>query len=252
MPRAIVHETLGFTSAGGTSVTTGGAHAKGSWVSLGTPGASWQEFDVALMASASTVRWVFDISIGASNDIIVSNVFAFPGAVVPFRVRLPVFLPAGVEVFVRAQASSATQVGIFALRGAKTFPGGTGAHRGAEAINIDLASTRPAAGNVPLDNSWAEISASLSREYRAFLFSVTDNGTSPVTSQTASVALGAGASGSEAELSRLLARITAGTAAIIGPPALVETPLAAGQRLVARAQATTTGDNLRVPVMGLY
>ena len=248
-------QNMGVAGGVAATVTSGGVNAKGAWVSLGlaTLDAMW--FDLLVRSPNSTPRHFVDIGIGPSGSqvIIVENLYLFPGATSGHRLRVPVAVPAGAEVWIRTQASTgaaAASVAIVLYGQRAEYPLGLSSMA---AISPDLAATM--AGNiaVPLTYTWTEIVAAAPRAFRWLAASVGYSGTVPATSQVGVVEIGVGPAGSETLLMTSLQHIAASFATTspgwFSVPAWIE----AGARISARISAPTPGsDTLAVGIMGGY
>jgi len=176
------------TSAPGTTVTTGGTpHTKTAWTQVfSATNFEVTELDVLIVNTATSGAQsdaLLDIGIGAaaSEVVIVPNLLAgwrqtlIAGVPSP-GLRIPVSIPAGTRVAIRAQSlitSQAVNVVIVA-RGGASQPA-TGIYTGVDAIGVVTASsqgTSHTAGNSGSFSAWTSFGSATTRDYRAVLMVV--------------------------------------------------------------------------------
>jgi hypothetical protein len=242
------YETTGFASNEGITVTSGAAHAKGSYAQLlAATARPWEGFWLYIQSNSTTGNaYMLDIAIGASGgeQVILEN-FPFQGGgttTLRSAVFLPIRLKAGARIAARVQCAGATQSVKVSLLGMGASAPGLIGFRKASCLNADLGTTLPT--QVTLDNTWYELAASTATRQAGLLVMV-NNAT---TNKRFNVDIGLGASGSELVLAPgLLVATISG----INVPTLLLSDIKAGSRLAARANLTTTGGTVGLGVLGL-
>lgn len=255
------HDAATPTNTPGVSVSLpASANTKSSWVEA-IASTAGNVVEIALMsigsnASGSNGAALVDVGIGGSGSetLFVENLpLGFTnvaGSGLPPLVRLPVSLPAGTRISVRASSqrtSTTIRVILLVNYGPRnpgvSFPGTTFTTYGAQTASSNGVGVTPNA-SVGVDGSWVEITSSTTRDHRGFLLLTQGWGGTAGGSITMIVAgfvleLGAGASGSEVVLGSVHVRTS--TAEVrMGPypdwPIWRTIP--AGTRLAARCRSS--------------
>ena len=108
------YEEAGFGSGDGTLITTTSpAHTKGAYVQIiASTANNWAGFWLSIAgASTSASRFLFDISFDGGSTVAVPNFFIQPGGTLNGQgplLFIPVNVPLGSNIQVRAQAGNAT------------------------------------------------------------------------------------------------------------------------------------------------
>lgn len=245
-------ETLGADTATsrGTSVTSGGAHTKGSWTQLDASTAEDTNLLVVAirMASSGAHSVLVDIGVGAAaaETVVIPNLHVAGSGQDVNYFAIPVAIPAGSRISARSACSTATQacfVTAFSQKaGPLAAPPSTVATYGA-----DTAATRGT--NLDPDvvvntkGSWVQLTASSSADINALVVNVGGQRNTARANATWLIDVAKGGSGSEVVvLSNLVVGQTGGLENIAPmslPPMVVPT-IPAGTRLSVRAQANTT------------
>jgi len=172
-------------TAPGTTVTTGGTpHTKSGWTQVfSATNFEVTELDVLVVNTSTTgtqTDALLDIGVGAaaSEVVIVPDLLAgwrqtTLSAVPSNGLRVPIYIPSGARVAIRAQSletTKAVNVVIVARGGASQQA--TGLYSGVDAIGVNTASsqgTSVTAGNSGSFSAWASVGSATTRDYRAVL-----------------------------------------------------------------------------------
>ena len=256
------YETLGYGTAGtGTLVTANAsANTKGSYsASLGTTAADWAGFYLHIgSASASTVRYIVDVSLDNGSTVHVPNLYLEPGQTVgPTVIWIPLFVASGAVIVARIQASTGAATLRVGVQGVVDNSQSAPMYTTMTALNIDTAATRAGTADIAFqDNAgttYGAIVASTGAEYKAFLFSPGSNGTNPGTSQAALLKFATGAAASEVEFGDwpIWVMNAAAPYNVDRSLAYFERTIAASTRLSVKPLVATPGtDNLRMAAYG--
>ncbi|MBS0371760.1 MAG: hypothetical protein JSS57_21470 [Proteobacteria bacterium] len=245
------YEEAGFGAGDGTLIsTTSPAHTKGAYVQLTASTANdWAGFWVSLATgSAASARFLFDISFDGGSTVAVPNVYTLPGG--PFSSGqsalffLPMNVPAGANIQVRAQSGVASQTFRIALLGVVRNSDSRPLFNTCTAISAaDTAGTQPGTTAIPLTDTWTEMNPSTSATYGA-IFANFGASTSPATSQAIGIAIGRGAAASEVEMVRTISGFSSTSPTLRGVSGfMVETSVASGTRICCRAYGATPGSD---------
>lgn len=262
---------------GGTTVTSSAtAHTKGSWVQLDAA----TGFDASLLILDIAVQfqdtlYLIDIGIGASGSeqVLIPNLLVSQSTMVIPRLVLPIAIPAGSRISARSQdnfGSSVSFISGMLLAGGFVNPASFNTIT-AYGPNIATSNgvTADAGATANTKGSWAQITASTTRDMRGLILSGIRAvpGTAMAADYANLVDIGVGASGSEQVLIPNIvfqASITTGGASgsplvLSGlgtlfprfiPPIPCDIP--AGSRLAVRQQSTTTNATDRTSAYAIY
>lgn len=243
------YEQVGFGAGDGTTITTAAANTKGSYVQLSASTSNdWAGFWMSLgPASASGTRYLFDVSFDGGSTVALPNFFVQPGANLSGQgplVFVPLNVPAGSDVRVRAQASTGTNTFRMGIMGAIRTSQSRPMFNTCTAINAaDTAATYAGSISIPLTNAWTEINASTSGTYGGIMGSFTAN--NATAAQAVSIAVGVGASSSEVELFRVLSGYNTSSPALRGAiMPLIEHSIASSSRIAARCYGPTPNSDV--------
>lgn len=247
------YEEVGFGSGDGTTITTTSpAHTKGAYAQLVASTANdWAGFWIVIGGSSSAAgRFLIDISLDGGSTVAIPNLFTLPGAIATGQGPMffvPLNVPAGSDVQVRAQSGTATQSFRIAMMGAIRNATSRPLYNTCTAISAaDTTATFPGSTSIPLTNTWAEMNPSTSATYGAVManFGAT---TAPGTAQLLSLAIGYGASTAEVEMIRTICAINTSSPTFRGCNGLTaETSIPSGTRMVCRAYGGTPGSDFVV------
>lgn len=168
------------------------------------------------------------------------------------EVLVPLKGVSGAAIRARVQGSSGSPTLPFSITGTianTSIPVGFSA---LDDLLPDLTNTRAGTVDVPLTNVWTELINQTAADYGGLMVALSFNGTALTSTQTAEVSIGTGLSTAEVALrSRPSPLTTTSTYVVRQNWPVIKKSLPATTRLVARANASATGDNIRVGVHGL-
>ncbi len=254
-------ETLGLSSGSGATVTSGAANAKGSYTTLGTTGFRYGGIALMLGNANSTARFRIDLAVntGISTQIIAEDLFAdFKASAtqVEYAFNLPLRIPAGASVMVRAQSTTASQTVQAALLGwTGNFAGDPG-YRALKCLT-DWTNTDPtnliATGTSAGTTAWTQVQASTPSRVAAIMMLLDSAGGSGRTASSMSIDIGWGNAGSERVLASVFQVLASSPLACVdhGP---FPCDIPAGTRLATRATLATaqaTSTSFGTPLYGL-
>jgi hypothetical protein len=252
-------EHFGYDGAppgGGTLITPGGSNTKTATpITLGTATADLCGLVVHLGGpSVSNLRTLTDLTIDNGATWFAPNLFAWLTDNGGWRsIFVPLKVPAGSTIKTRGQSTSGAGTYRIAIDGIEANANAAPGFTSMDALNVDLANTRPASPDIPVTDAWAQMVAATSVDYGALMAAVSYNGSTPTAAQYARFQLGVGAVGSETEVSRHPIQIMTSAALVEGAPGpLWEHRVAAGSRISGRVAAANlaSGDSLRAIVYG--
>lgn len=241
--RAFEHLGLVQANGRGTQFNTGGTHTKGSWSpALGTTTAALSAIRVQFNVSAGA-RYIIDLSTDGSTANLFPDllVVTSPGQVVD--ITLPLKVPAGSTIYARAQSTGSGSVVNMSIAG---LPAAPGEFPGFDTVEKILAPNNAATrGNAgvsaaigPSAPAFAEITASTSQAYGAFLIVPTGAGVSP-SLQELIMDFATGPSDAVAHRWPLVMNNNATNDATRGQSPIIYKSVPAGQRLAYRAWGPT-------------
>jgi hypothetical protein len=255
------YQALGYNANGSkTTITATGVNGKGAYAVLGTTSSAWSGFWLVFgQGSASTARYLIDISIGATGSevVLVPNFYAEPNqTVAPLTVFIPLNVATGVQLSARCQSSSSGATMAVAVVGVATNADSAPLFSTMAALTADTANTRISTTNVTLVGSGSTTYTSLvdptSTTYGALLWSIGQSGTTPATSQEgrAAILTSPTGGGGEAEAFAGGVFMLATSTVYKNPYYLTTKQFASGIRISGQVIAGTPGtDTIR---FGLY
>lgn len=235
------------------SVTASGTiNTKGAWAEL-VAATSLESFGFWLSYSdvfitATNTSMLVDIGIGAAgSEVVIVPDINCAGAErgLGKQTFWPLFVPAGVHIAARTQAviaSDTVNVRIFLLQSPQTFDPyifNTCTAYGVDATNSRGTSYTPHA-TAFTKGSWAQVSASSSRDHRAWQVIVDPLGSTALTGAALYVDIGAGAAASEQVVSPDSYFVSSVQEIVDGPvvPVPAYCPVASGTRIAVRGSAS--------------
>ncbi len=252
-------EAIGSVGAGsdGTTVTSGAANTKGSYVQLIASTA----FDIHYISiqlypvgEATGDALLCDIAVGAASSEydIIPNLYC-ESATASFRTPVaqysfPIFIPAGSRISARCQADAATQAVDINLQGfGFSFMPSAPLTSLIEAMGFDLSDSAGTlvdpGGSANTKGAWSQLVASTAREIRALGLAVGRNaGNQSLSDADFLVDIGVGAAGSERVIIPdwyAFSGSSGDTYRSQGTPAF-PVYIPAGSRVAARAQSSDT------------
>lgn len=196
--------TLLASSIPSPAISGVSAHTKGSWVSLGT---ATRDAAAVLFCNTSALnsgqKGVADLGIGASQSVVINNLFSSDGAngaaasLNISSIFLPINIPAGTQLYARSQGPSGSQT---YRAQAILFDGGFSAfdgYAGVDCLGFNSASTTGTtvtAGTSGAKGSYAQIIAATQRDYAAIWIGTS---TASAVTTVGMVDVAIGAAGSE-------------------------------------------------------
>lgn len=256
---------VGDGAAGGTSLraqatatASGTPHTKGSWQEIIAATTSdvtflWLTLTASTFTAATDTSTLLDIGIGAaaSEVVVVPNLAvgyqsAVSATVTPLY-GIPVFIPVGSRVAIRAQSAVASKT-VAAQVVLGQMPNGKRSPVSIEAIGADTASSHGVTLGAPAGTNtkgaWTQIVAATSQPYEALIFGVQGGSDTTLISGGALLDIGFGGSGAEVALAPDLP-LAANSSEYYsyGVPPIIPCRIPAGTRLAARYQTAgaTTG-----------
>ncbi len=236
----------------GTNVTCGAAHVKGAWAELiASTDIPASELIVhstgALFTAATDTSAMFDIAIGASTAevVVVADVLCgYVSANTMWSWRLPLGIPKGSRVAMRAQCAVASKVieaQAFACGGGfvPSDPGGRAVTYGA-VTGSSSGTLLATPGAVNTKAAWTVLSAATSAPARFALVTVQPVTGTTVTAGNSLVDVGVGAATAEQVIIPNIVVKTEASERVTYSPMLFPVSIAAGSRLVARQQSSVT------------
>lgn len=242
-------------------------HAKGAWATVvaSTPAqvrGLWVWITTATFVNAADSRMAFDVGIGAagSETMIVEGVLCGHKDNPANSYYLPIELPAGVRVAVRAQSVTASKVVSMRAMCVMTEPGQYSSrdHLGmATTYGFDPATTNgmlpaaPASANAY--GAWTQIIAATTERCNAMMVSIQgQTGSTNIGVAQGVIDIGMGAVGQEAIVAQIpfetLSNEVVGQLFRCHAEAMLEAEVPLGQRLSARIWSTVTSANARPTV----
>ena len=264
------HESRGEVTSGdtgGTTITAASlAHTKGPYAALGSATSfAYEGFTVYFTVVSSNVPYLIDIGIddGAGNNFVIAENLAFAAAKQEHNHALyvPVHVAAGALIEARCQCQTALSPTMEVLLvGHSANPGGFPGYSRCIALGADTATSRGVnvdpGGTIHTKGAWAVLSSSCPADVAAIFGVVGFNGD---VARSASqiftlVDIGIGAASSE---SVLLPNLYYGWGSVWDGPndvffQPVSAQIAAGTRIVARAQSSSNVDSDRDLDLCLY
>jgi hypothetical protein len=226
------------------------AHTKGAWTQIiaSTSGVS-DCLDISIQsvgASGVDTSALFDIAIGASgSEQAIAENIAIGGAAallvnadLLFRLRIPVFIPAGSRIAIRTQ-STQTVVGGKLIGFAVRLNSGPNPSMTSPKVDVYGTSTVTSTGTQMTTTGWVEITSTSLDSYDS-LFVVPSISTATIASGARTLELGIGSSGSEIPLTTFRIYTLNNETIGILDPQLVFGPVVAGTRLA--TQFSSNGD----------
>lgn len=214
---------------------------------------------------ASTARVIFDISFDGGTTTHVPNYYIEPSNPSEYQiVFIPMAVPAGADIRVRCQSSSASQsiyAGIVGIIRTSSHPA---MFTVCESLTLDetaRALTRASGGSGSTGDfvlqgsgstTFHTLVASLAQNYKAFNFSGGSNGTTPAATNRALIRIAKGAAASEVEIGVYPTLISASSVPFAArPQGYIEVSVPAGDRLSFQPLVATPGtDAIRMAVHG--
>lgn len=250
-------ELLNPGAAGnGTELTANAsAHAKGTYVSLGTLSAAISEFTLEVFqAQGSSNRYNVYLSsdAGTSDFIAVNAQPSTSGGV--HRFRIPLILASSTTIHAAVSCSAASsqtvRVGITGLvpQGSGNAPGFTTA---TNILGVDATATQASATSVTVANSvsYSELEDSTTAAFSAFLMFFSTS-TNPTNNQANYVRLARGAAASEVVIGGGHLWTLNGAPTTGRNSMLIFSEVPISQRLALSILGTTGGDGVRVGLIG--
>ena len=247
-------------SSSATSVTSGGANAKGSFIQLvAATAAPACGFWITAWPSG-TGRFLIDIALGAAaSEVVIVPDILFSASVSQgalSRLFIPIPIPAGTRISARSQCSNATQIArvMVQLMHSVSDGGGAGGGRmrayGITAASTDGVSVDPG-GTPNTKGAWTQIVASTTRRIRRLYVCIAHTGgVGGLRNWLLDIGVGAGA----AEVVAIpdIAIIGETNAAMLLPSvAWFDREIPAATRISARVACGTASDPLNMAVYGL-
>lgn len=248
-----------------TGVGVVSASSRGTAVTAGTSAGSFSASFYELTASVeydSQGFWLHSVGSGsnqqqlklyvgaAASETEFLHTFISVGGYDTVTMFVPILLPAGVRVTAKTACNyqELSYIHLNLVRGTAPVPlasrGTLIGYSGSAGTNVDCGATANTKG------SWAQLSASTSRDAKGFTLHIADDASCD-TNNTTVMDIGVGASSSEVIVfgdavhyqESYRSRST-----VAGP---VWTPIPAASRVAARAQSSSNGANSRVPVAAI-
>lgn len=250
------YEGIGFGTDGSMTIITAaaGAHAKGSYATIGTTANAWAGFWLEIGDSnGSTRRYLVDVRAGGAT-VIVPDLFIVPTITGSGRAWLPIAVAAGTLIEARCQCDTGSSTIRLAASGRIRSSNSPPCFSSAVSITtVDNAGTTVGLTSVPLQSSlgtYTELVTSTAATYGALMATVDRSGT-PATSQEATTIIAVGAAASEVPIGRISAHINTSAPFVIRANRTFEKSVLLGSRLSAATLAATPGsDNMRVQLHG--
>jgi hypothetical protein len=249
------YEELGFGTDGScvTVTASGTTNTKGNYSTLGTTANDWAGFwlEVGDVTAAST-RYIVDIR-AASTTIIMPDLFMEPG-LANGRIWIPLAVASGTLLDARCQSNTASATIKLAVSGRIRNASHPAMYSSATALNVDTGGTRATASGTAVSlasslGSYTQLISSTAATYGALLMCACESAT-PATSQQGTIIVAKGGAGSETQIGKAIARLSASGALLGRCYKMFEQSIPSGTRLAAAALAPTPGtDSVRV---GLY
>ena len=255
-------ETLGVDTgtSDGTTVTSGGTNAFGSWASLGQTTFGWDWLNLYMAQTAASDK-VIEIGVSSDNSTWYTiaaglRLAGRKSADIIQSLALPLRVRSGAYVAVRCKASTASHVLKVAITGSSVgMKGGTGYSRAVQlytdATSRGVAIDPGASANTK--SAWTQLVASTTESVDSIYVMIGQNADTTRTAvATALLDIGVGASSSElAMIPNIFLRWTTtldGPQINVGP---LPCYIPAGSRVVARAQCTDTATGDRTMDVGV-
>lgn len=262
----VKNEAFGESISGstGTTVTSGAADTKGSWVELtASTNFDYDSIDILIRDSGTALANLLDIAVGGSGseEVILENLLLGrsdgSGDRVIHTVRLPFHIKKGSRIACRHQADNATSILFVMGRGySSNFTGiqalGKAVTYGADTVNTKGVVIDPGT-TVDTKGSWVELSAATSDNIKAILFRIGNNLNAAPSLNSFLFDIAIGGSGSEEIVVADIPAYTQATSDLTYGDIIIPLAIKAGSRLAVRSQSTETGADrlLDVTIHGL-
>jgi hypothetical protein len=199
-------ETLGGGTSSGTTLTSGAANTKGSYVSLGTTTLEWNNVEISLEGSSASADHLVDIAIddGGGNKWIVVPDLRLPARISAntscVTISIPLYIPLGSLLYARSQSTTASATLSI------TVGGKGGGHGGASGWGRCLALYTPATSRgVAIDpgasagttGAYAQLTTGVTSGIKAWFGVIGSNGNTTRTTCHWLLDVAIGAAGSE-------------------------------------------------------
>lgn len=253
--------TAGASSSGatsGTSVTSGGANTKGSWVEF-FAATEFPATGIMLVCNFGLASFLMDIGVGAagSEQVLVPNIHHASNDFNPPAILFPVRVPAGSRVAARLQSTNGTAnpSTVIYLVG-EGFAGGPGRNRivayGADTTDSGGTVVDPG-GTAHTKGSWVQLTAATECAHKQLALALGNRANTAASSSSFLFDIGVGPAGSE-QLVLADYRVCTWVNETVSPPwsPFLPVDIPAGSRLAVRCQSTSTDATDRLLDAVLY